>query len=92
MKNYQGRSVEHMKFFARVLYQVYLNLVRSVLKKLKTSTHKAQFCTVLYVRLETKKKRPLKRRPTKVKKLSTQDFFFQSSWNPVYYAGLLLHI
>lgn len=60
-KNYQGRSVEHMKFFAGVLYQVYLNLVSSVLKKLKTSTHKAQFCTFLYVRLEMKKKKDLSR-------------------------------
>lgn len=50
-----------MKFFAGVLYQVYLNLVSSVLKKLKTSIHKAQFWTFLYVRLEMKKKKDLSR-------------------------------
>lgn len=77
-----------MKFFAGVLYQVYLNLVSSVLKKLKTSIHKAQFWTFLYVRLEMKKK-TFQEKTNKSKEIKySRIFFFQSSWNPVYYAGL----
>lgn len=66
-----------MKFFAGVLYQVYLNLVSSVLKKLKTSIHKAQFWTFLYVRLEMKKK-TFQEKTNKSKEIKYSRIFFSN--------------